>query len=208
MRQKTKDIIAFLVCLAILLVIVLFLQGPVWLKIGVGFSIPSLFFVLYMVFRKSDRDVFLEENLYNAIRNAQQIKELSGKTSSNRGILLRIADEIFTLSSRCLRREYSFLATEVKRIFRVSQSVLQIATGLSEDLRIGDQTGSPADTREILDESLETLNQLGINIDTSQAKRFASAKEELRFLDNLVQTNSNTKDAAELLKQILEEKKE
>jgi alkylhydroperoxidase/carboxymuconolactone decarboxylase family protein YurZ len=58
--------------------------------------------------------------------------------------------------------------------------------------------------KQHLPETLQTLQDLNAVLDESRAKQLASAEEELEILAQLYDQNSAARNAAEILRQVLE----
>jgi hypothetical protein len=200
--------------LAVLAVTTLLLPSfwPIWLRLLIGALIASILFAIYLVARPPDEIIALEQQLETIAVNARQImqagKHLIPEAKAFQRSLGDISTAIAQLEVRILRREIITLGTPIRRLESLSRNFLMLTKVLTGEvyLRPAELSQKLNDIREQhIPETLQTIQELNASLDESRAKQLVSAEEELELLSALYDRNSAAHNAADILRQVLEE---
>jgi hypothetical protein len=212
-RRLFFDILAMLAALAVLALTTLLLPSfwPIWLRGLIGLMFGSIVFAIYLVARPPDEIIALQRQLETTAVSASKIQQAAGKliplAKSFRLGLLEVSTGIAQLEVKILRRELLPLATEIRRLESLANNFLSLTMVLTGEvyLRPPELQAKLEELRkQHLPETLQTLQELNAVLDESRAKQLASAEEELEILAQLYDQNSAARNAAEILRQVLE----
>jgi len=200
--------------LAVLAVTTLLLPSfwPIWLRLLIGALIASILFAIYLVARPPDEIIALEQQLEMIAINARQImqagKELIPEAKTFRQSLADVSTAIAQLEVKIMQRELITLGTPIRRLESLSKNFLMLTKVLTGEvyLRPAELSQKLSEIREQhIPETLETIQELNASLDESRAKQLVSAEEELELLSALYDRDSAAHNAAEILRQVLEE---
>ena len=200
--------------LAVLAITTLLLPSfwPIWLRLLIGALIASILFAIYLVARPPDEIIALEQQLETIAINAKQImqagKELIPEAKTFRQSLADVSTAIAQLEVKIMQRELITLGTPIRRLESLSRNFLMLTKVLTGEvyLRPAELSQKLNDIREQhIPETLETIQELNASLDESRAKQLVSAEEELELLSALYDRDSAAHNAAEILRQVLEE---
>ncbi|MBP1702344.1 MAG: hypothetical protein H6Q38_1451 [Chloroflexi bacterium] len=200
--------------LAVLAVTTLLLPSfwPIWLRLLIGALIASILFAIYLVARPPDEIIALEQQLETIAINAKQImqagKELIPEAKTFRQSLADVSTAIAQLEVKIMQRELITLGTPIRRLESLSKNFLMLTKVLTGEvyLRPAELSQKLSEIREQhIPETLETIQELNASLDESRAKQLVSAEEELELLSALYDRDSAAHNAAEILRQVLEE---
>jgi len=213
-KRLIIDLLAISGALVVLAITTLLLPSfwPIWLRVLIGALIASLLFAIYLVARPPDEIIALQRQLETIAVNASQIKLAAGRlipaARDLRSSLLEIATAIAQVEVRIMRRELLTSATEIRRLESLSRNFLMLTMYLTGEvfLRPAELSQKLNDIREQhIPETMQTIQELNASLDESRAKQLVSAEEELELLSALYDRNSAAHNAAEILRQVLEE---
>lgn len=213
-KRLFLDALAIAGALAVLVITTLLLPffWPIWLRLLIGALVAGILFAIYLVARPPDEIIALEQQLETIAVNARQIMQagqhLIPEAKAFQRSLADISTAIAQLDVRILRREIITLGTPIRRLESLSRNFLMLTMYLTGEvyLRPAELSQKLSDIREQhIPETLETIQELNASLDESQAKQLVSAEEELELLSALYDRDSAAHNAAEILRQVLEE---
>jgi len=211
MKTYRYDVIAFLVALVVMLGVFFILPTHlgILLRGVVGFSLAIIVFVAYLIIRKPDTLIELEELLRETAETASEIAEIGSAlddTPKTRGNIMDIASTIAHVATKGLARNLKTIDVHVRRLARVTRSfrvVLQVLTGETR-LRgaAAAQEITEIETKKIPGVR-RALEDIEVAIDEVQAKQYQTAENDLATLTQLADLSTRAQEAVEILKKIV-----
>jgi hypothetical protein len=212
MKFYRSDAIAFVVALLVMATVIAIMPTHVLplLRGAIGFTVALLLFGGYLVLRKPDVVLEMEESLHRSAQHAAAIasiaRERRAAQAKIRDRLLEISQRIAHVATKCFTRDLAGIQVHVQRLERVAgnfETVLGVLTG---EVTMKTDEMATAIT-QIEDEKvpgvLEALSDIEVAIDEVQARRWQAAESDLEVLTHLAELSSKAGQAAQLLKQII-----
>lgn len=178
---------------------------------GVGFLIACIVFAAYLVIRKPDSLLELEELLRQCAVLASQIWVIAKKqtNSSLAAKIAEISQKIAHLATKCFTRDPASIDIHIKRLWRVARDFRIVLDVLNGDIRLRDSSAEISEIRNVkIPDTLRNLDEIEIAIDAVKAKEYAAAESDLQTLTDLTNLSAKATEAVDMLKQIIREKPE
>lgn len=216
-KQTVKDLCAIAAAITIMTVVAIAFPkhlGPL-LRVGTGLVTAIAALAVYYVFRKSDVLAQLEDSLGRTAQYATNIKRDSGRIyypEVSRGVL-EIAEAIAQLAAKMMTDDRGLPANSIF-VNRLERQAKAFDESLGE--LTGEVTLSPQKLRETMDGMLnhtipETKTAIALmleSVEENRRNKIMSAQKELEIFNQLASTSTRAGDAAKMLMDILDNKKE
>src|SRR3989344_5882441 len=179
---------------------------PIWVRGGAAFVIALLLLSAYLVLRKPDNVLDLEESLRNSSRFAGEISEIAAEFSRDQLSvpLSGIAGKLAHVATKCVTRDLVTIGVQIRRLERVGKDVLGILPILTGETKL--RSGSDEISKiqkSTIPGVLKTLDEIELQIDEVQAKNYEAADDDLETLNQLTNLSSGTEEAVDMLKKII-----
>ena len=212
MKIYRMDVVAFVLALSVMAVVIVLMPthlAPV-LRGVIGFAVALLLFGAYLVVRKPDVVLEMEEALHRAAQHAVAIasvaREQRAIEAKVQDRLLEISQRIAQVATKCLRRDLASIQVHVQRLERVAKNFETVLGVLTGDVTLKREEMAPACSEietEKIPGVLDALNHIEVAIDEVQARRWQAAESDLELLTHLAGLSSKAGQAAQLLRQLI-----
>ena len=212
MKIYRMDVVAFVLALSVMAVVIVLMPthlAPV-LRGVIGFAVALLLFGAYLVVRKPDVVLEMEEALHRAAQHAVAIasvaREQRAIEAKVQDRLLEISQRIAQVATKCLRRDLASIQVHVQRLERVAKNFETVLGVLTGDVTLKREEMATAFSEietEKIPGVLDALNHIEVAIDEVQARRWQAAESDLELLTHLAGLSSKAGQAAQLLRQLI-----
>lgn len=212
MKMYRGDVIAFLLAIAVLLGVFFALPEHLGLLRGiVAFVIAGIVMGGYMVIRKPDAILELEELLKQTAQNAAfiaRVGEAQGRMTKIGQKIINIAQTIAHVATKSLTRDLNIIDVHVRRLARVAHDFRVVLGVFTGDIKLRGAEAA-AEIKEIETKKipgvLQALEDIEVAIDDVQAKQYAAAESDLETLTQLADLSKRAEEAVAILKQIVQD---
>ena len=212
MKIYRMDVVAFVLALSVMAVVIVLMPthlAPV-LRGVIGFAVALLLFGAYLVVRKPDVVLEMEEALHRAAQHAVAIasvaREQRAIEAKVQDRLLEISQRIAQVATKCLRRDLASIQVHVQRLERVAKNFETVLGVLTGDVTLKREEMATAFSEietEKIPGVLDALDHIEVAIDEVQARRWQAAESDLELLTHLAGLSSKAGQAAQLLRQLI-----
>ncbi len=204
------DATAFATSLGVLLLVAFLLPtGSALVRVLVGAVPAALVFGAFLVFRKSDDVLELEERLDKCVDVAALIIKASANTKlrSVQAEMVQIGESVAQLALKCLKRDLGAIGHHVDALSRLANSFYQMSRALTGEVVVeGEQLSLFEFRSQKIPNMIKALGDLALGIDETEAKRIAAAESDFETLARLADLRSKAGETAKKLQAILEKK--
>jgi len=212
MRVYRYDVLAFVLALIVMAVVIAIMPAHLQplLRGGIGFTIALLLFGGFLVLRKPDVVLDMEDSLHRTAQHAVAIASIGRQRrtveAEVQAKLREISQRIAHVVTKCFTRDLASIQVHVQRLERVARNFETVLGVLTGEVTLKRPEMASA-IREIESEKipgvLEALDDIEVAIDEVQARRWEAAQSDLEVLTHLAELSSKAGQAAQLLKQLI-----
>lgn len=211
MKFYRNDMIALVAAGVVMAVVAIALPyGGALVRGLVGLVTAVLVYVAYLVLRKPDELLELEESLQSIANNAETIARITHRSeaSSVREKLNDIAVYTARIAAKCFKRDLVTIGVHIRRLERLTSNFITVLGVLVGEVILDRREMADA-IRSIKTEKIpammESLGDLEVAIDEIAARRWQAAESELETLNRLADLQSKAGQAAQMLKRIIKD---
>lgn len=204
-----NDVIALFSALIVMFVVSTILPyGSIWIRVLVGFVPASLVLVAYMIWRKPDTVLQLEESLISTAKNAQEIGRIA-KHSGAYEVSQKLNDisvSVAKVATKCMGRDLSLIEVQILQLESMTNNFIALTSCLTGEVALPykeeEQLVLNFKTKGI-PEMLNAVHNVDVSIDSVAAKRLKMAESELEMLAKTSEMQTKAGEAAQILLDIL-----